>query len=302
MTISDLVTIEIIKKLLKGEDYRIEIVNLIDGSFLDHALVFLREINQKKSQIIDTDLDWYLHKFIKEKTDSEEIATNAGLNKKTITNMHNTAKKGVVIEAAELHFSSLTKYIQMLIDAQPDSDLTLTIKSGDTSVDLNFIETLVVINALAVKRAAIRGGYWSSAGKQVEKPLILSLCKLYQVPEENFTFVDIAADKSMRDIDFYLVKGDKRFNGEVKLMGKGNPESADATSARDTNIFVADKLSDLNKASLADKNIEWVELRDGKGIKQFGDFLAKYDIPHQDLPADIDTKLASILAEIFNLS
>lgn len=33
-------------------------------------------------------------------------------------------------------------------------------------------------------------------------------------------------------------------------MGKGNPESADAVIARDSKVFVADKLSDLNKKQL----------------------------------------------------
>ena len=38
-----------------------------------------------------------------------------------------------------------------------------------------------------------------------------------------------------------------RHRCEVKLMGRGNPESADAVHARSSQVFVADKLSDLNK-------------------------------------------------------
>lgn len=52
---------------------------------------------------------------------------------------------------------------------------------------------------------------------------------------------------------------------EVKLMGKGNPESADAVIARDNRVFVADKLSDLNKSQLTSLGLEWVELRDTNG-------------------------------------
>jgi len=49
-------------------------------------------------------------------------------------------------------------------------------------VDLNLSESLVVINALAVKRAAVRGGYWAAAGKGAEKPWMGPLCGLAAVP------------------------------------------------------------------------------------------------------------------------
>jgi len=64
--------------------------------------------------------------------------------------------------------------------------LILTIKFKGVSVDLNINESLIVINSLAVKRAALRGGLWSTAGKRVEKPLMQTLCKLYDVPNENY--------------------------------------------------------------------------------------------------------------------
>jgi len=56
-----------------------------------------------------------------------------------------------------------------LIEAEPDLDLTLTIKLRGVSVELNINESLIVINTLAVKRSALRGGLWSTAGKKVEK-------------------------------------------------------------------------------------------------------------------------------------
>ncbi|MEJ7700895.1 MAG: hypothetical protein WKF71_14795 [Pyrinomonadaceae bacterium] len=44
-------------------------------------------------------------------------------------------------------------------------------------------------------------------------------------------------------------------------MGKGNPESADAVIARDSRVFVADKLSDMNKRQLNSRKVDWIELR-----------------------------------------
>jgi DNA-dependent RNA polymerase auxiliary subunit epsilon len=42
MRITEQVTKDIIKKLLKGEDYRIEIVTLIDAEFLQFAVDFFK--------------------------------------------------------------------------------------------------------------------------------------------------------------------------------------------------------------------------------------------------------------------
>ncbi len=71
--------------------------------------------------------------------------------------------------------------ISNLIENQTDIDLTLTIKFRSVSVDLNINESFIVINTLAVKRAALRGGLWSTAGKKVEKYLMSSLCHLFNV-------------------------------------------------------------------------------------------------------------------------
>jgi hypothetical protein len=52
-------------------------------------------------------------------------------------------------------------------------------------------------------------------------------------------------------------------------MGKGNPESADAVIARDSKVFIADKLSDLNKTQLDSRKVNWVELRNENGYQRF---------------------------------
>lgn len=82
---------------------------------------------------------------------------------------------------------------------------------------------------------------------------MLTLCKLYQVADENYavtlkgTKKEIDETSFEREIDFYFKEGKNEYKCEVKLMGKGNPESADAAIARGSRVFVADKLSDTNK-------------------------------------------------------
>ena len=221
--------------------------------------------------------------------------------------MYNTATKKVVIDTSNEHYDILYQSISSLIENQNEIDLTLTIKFRGVSVELNINESLIVINTLAVKRAALRGGLWSTAGKRVEKPLMQTLCKLYSVPEQNYIVkLKGKAAKAKddpdfeREIDFYLTENKNLYKCEVKLMGRGNPESADAVIARDSKIFVADKLSDTNKSQLDSLQVEWVELRSDGGYKKFKNVLENLKIPHKEFTGNLDKGIDKILIELLN--
>ena len=300
MTLTDSVTQRIITKLIKGLDYRIEIVTLIDVEFLQYVMDFFRRVVDAKLKNQDVTVDWYKKELLDPNLSSEDIAINSGLNKKTISNMYNSATREIVLEASLGHYDTLYDSITTLIENDGDINITLTIKLRSVSVELNINESLIVINTLAVKRAALRGGLWSTAGKQVEKPLMVTLCKLFNVPARHYDQSRLPA--SLREVDFYLLGNtdQDRFRCEVKLMGKGNPESADAVIARDSNVFIADKLSDLNKDQLTSLHIEWVELRNDVGFRRFTTVLTNLGIPFDDFTGNIDTKLPQIFSEIFH--
>lgn len=298
MTLTDQVIKNIIRKLIKGKDYRIEIVTLINAEFLQYAIDFFKRIIDAKLINESITMDWYKKEFLNPNLSSSEIAINSGLNKKTITNMYNTAKREIVIEASNEHYDTLYNAIKELTETEHELDLTLTIKFRGVSVDLNVSESLIVINTLAVKRAELRGGLWSTAGKRAEKYLMTTLCKIFDVPAKYYD--QSRLPKSMREVDFYLINDSKYYRCEVKLMGKGNPESADAIFARESSIFVADKLSDLNKEQASKLNCEWIELRSIEGYKRFSQILKKLSIPHTTFNDDIDKKLDIIFKEIFN--
>jgi len=147
----------------------------------------------------------------------------------------------------------------------------------------------------------LRGGLWSTAGKRVEKPLMLALCKLYQVSEANYKIKTLGKSEESfeREIDFYLCNDGKEYKCEVKLMGKGNPESADAVIARDSSVFIADKLSNTNKAQLDSLKVHWVELRDENGFRRFAKVLAGLNIPYIDIEPYATLDLDRIFDEIF---
>lgn len=303
MTLKDQVVKNIVSRVLNSKDYRIEIVNLINAEFLQFAVDFFKKVCEAKLNSNSITIEWYKEAFLDESLTSDEIAINSGLNKKTISNMYRSATKSIVIDASNEHFDSLYESIQTLIENEPEIDLTLTVKFNSVSVDLNVSESLIVINTLAVKRAALRGGAWSTAGKRAEKYLMLALCKLYKVDPKYYNAEHFVKDRTLdvdREIDFYLKNGNKQFKCEVKLMGQGNPESADAIIARDSHVFVADTLSQQNKNQCDQLGVSWVACRDKDGYKRFELALKKYGIPYTAFKGEIAEELPGILEDLFN--
>jgi hypothetical protein len=219
MTLTTQIVKDIIVRVIKSQDYRIEIVNLINIEFLQFAVNFFKKIVSAKLNSEDITIDWYRKAFMNESLSTDDIAINAGLNKKTISNMYGSATRSIVIEAANQHFETLYSNIESLVEMENEIELTLTIKLKSVSVELNVSESLIVINTLAVKRAQLRGGLWSTAGKSVEKYLMLTLCKLYKLEEKYYDAENFVKDKTKkvdREIDFYLVNNGKKYLCEVK--------------------------------------------------------------------------------------
>jgi len=296
MTLSDQVLKNIITRLLNGEDYRIEVLNLLNAQFLDYVIDFFKKVVDAKFENEKITLDWYKKVFLSPDLRPKDVAIHAGLNKKTISNMHNSARREIVLDAAINHYDTLRKLVDTLVEHDDEFDVTLSIKFRDVSVKLSINECLIVINSLAVKRSALRGGLWSTAGKRVEKPLMRTLCELYTVPATHYRQPD---KKAYREVDFYLVGQDKEeYKCEVKLMGKGNPESADMVIARGSHVFVADKLSDLNKDQLDGLDVHWVELRQNEGYKRFQLVLEQLNIPHTVPKEDLSIALPRILDNV----
>jgi hypothetical protein len=248
---------------------------------------FLSEVAKAKSENDDEERDWYAETFLDESLPKDQIAINSGLNMKTISNMFNSSTKELVLKASLNHYEVLRSTLEEFAESLEEEFCNLQWSSNSKHGKLSLVETFLIINTLAVKRAAIRGGAWSAIGKRVEKPLMLTLCEIFQVPKENYDVKiknkTASKDDFVREIDFYLRKdqiNSSQFKCEVKLMGHGNPESADAVIARDSAIFVADKLSDTNKKQLNSLKVKWVELRSENGFMRFGDVLTDLGIPH----------------------
>lgn len=272
-----------IDNLIKGEDYRKDVIASINVAFFDFCLDFFKKVLNAKLNAQVIDLSWYKANFINDASLSvDELLNNSGLNKKTVTNIYETARKKVALNIANDNIDYLESLLLNIDNG--DINISINLTYNNISVSLNLSESLIVINALATKKMAIRGGAWSAIGKRVEKPLIDKLCDLSGVPIQNRNNETFVKNKELdfdREVDYKLISNTgKIYRIEVKLMGKGNPESADATIARDSDIFVADTLSEQNKRQLKARNVEYLELKNNRNvIYDFKSILTNLDIP-----------------------
>jgi hypothetical protein len=300
-----LVIREVIERLINGKDYRIVTQTQINSRFLTYCLDFFKKVVEAKMNGTTITEDWYKENFVmNDSLKPVDRAIYAGINKKTISNMFNSGRKEIVVDASEQNYDGLVSSISHLIAENEDLDLQLSIKFKGISIELNLNESLVVITSLAVKRAAITGGAYSAIGKNVEGPLMLTLCKLFQVPEKNYALTLEGGGQASngdfeREIDFFFLENENVHKCEVKLMGKGNPEVADAVIARESKVFVADKLSDTNISQLDSLNVYWTYLRSENGYLRFAKTLSGLGIKHKiPNPDNINTLLEEILDEI----
>lgn len=289
----------ILRMILKSEHYRKAVIDQITDDFLEFAVSYFKDIARAKAGGKEIGADWYKKYFLDGQFSSKDTAIYAGLNDKTIRNIYGSSAKQVVIDITPSHFDELIKKIDSLVNADSsDMELDLAIKTSSESVGLSLNETLIAVNILGVKRSEIRGGAWSGLGKRLELPLMLTMAKLFQVPPEFYSRRGLS--RQGREVDFHFFSRMGRDHRcEVKLMGKGNPESVDSSIARDSGIFIADTLSDLNKRQLDERNCYWVELRAEKGYQRMYAVLQDLGVPCVEFAGDLDAALDEIIPQVF---
>ena len=136
----------IIKKVISNQDYRDEVLVIIDEIFLDYCISFFKQVVYAKIDALGEKSDWYKKVFLNPDLPKEQIAINSGLNMKSITNAFNSSKKEVVIQASYDNYNRLQKTINDLVSNGNNFEIKLSIKFKDVAVDLTVAESLIVIN------------------------------------------------------------------------------------------------------------------------------------------------------------
>lgn len=263
-----------------GDNHRRVAVDQINRFFLSEALDFFTQVAQMKLKGEDLrQADWYQESMLNASRRSGDIAASAGLAMKTISNIRESTRKEVVLEESVRNYQALRQTLDELVSSRDVPALVLTIKIGPVGVDLTIEESLIVVNSLATQHDTIRGGAWSAIGKALEVPLMEALCLMFRADARGWRRAE--HKEFSHQIDFVLMSHGRQHLCEVKLMGKGNPESAKAAHAHNASLLVADRLSNLAKESLEKNKIEWVAMAEPSGWTRFGDVLDSFNIEHE---------------------
>jgi hypothetical protein len=291
----------VIYKLIFGEDYRTEFNEYIEAEFLEEAILFFKKIVDAKLSEFEINEDWYKESFLSNDNDKKLIALYSGLNHKTIENIKHTSRKEVVVEFSNEHYIHLKDTIDSLISSS-DFSISMELSYRNVSVKLNSQESMVVINALTIIRSNIRGGAWSSLGKNIEAPLMNAFVSILKVDPAYYYQDGEEFPETFRETDFFFkTKGGDPIPVEIKLMGKGNPESTDGAIARESKIFFAVKLSDSNKVNLRAHGIPFIEFSNGQSIQMLEEVFSSLEIPYTSIANDLD-KARTELGEFLNIS
>lgn len=204
--------------LLKGKDYREVVLNTINTEFLDFAISFFKDIVYAKMHDKSIDFSWY-QQYVMDNKDPKDIAILCGTNIKTIFNTYGTSTKEVVLDITQNNLKYLYEILQNLEnDNMTDLGINIKITYKDVSVNLDLKESLLVINALATKKIALRGSAYSMIGKRIEKPLILELCKRCGISESHIDATNFKKDKKLEyDIEKQILNFIIRIG--VKFIG-----------------------------------------------------------------------------------
>ncbi len=297
VTITNELARHIIRELLTdGGNHRRAVFEQTNRQFLQYALDFLRRAQRAKIHWEEQpqSSDWYAT-FAAQADSTGEVSIIGGVPTKTVFNIYGHTTRTVVLDAAQANVAYLGATLEELTALQsPPIDVAITLDDG---FRFDRTESLLIVNSLAVKRQQISGGNWSSAGNAVEHPLMETLCHLYSLDEQNFRR---GSKKDGRhQVDFMLQRSGVEYRCEVKLNGRGNPESVTGAIARDPRIVLADHISEQNREKLDSSSIRWVDFSDDSGFRRFSDALDAFHIPHSD-PANLD-RLDEILDTVLPL-
>ena len=266
---------KIIVSILEGKDYRPFVLATINKRFVDTAYVLLERAYRAKKK--NKSIDWWLDNLIDKSKNKNEILWFGGLNEKTVKNMVGTARRKVCIELGKENIRSLELLIKEFTGGEVPRML-VSIIFGNDKVELNELESLILVNALAAMKLSIQGGAWSEVGKKTEKQLLYTVFELLGIKTSQYVLVFEEMRKKglvqNREIDGIVFSDDgkKALQVELKLLGIGNPEIADEALARKVDLFLIDRLTPMMIAEAAKIGVTVVEMRGEGALDRIWEF------------------------------
>lgn len=293
-----------IYEIIKGGDYRKYVLATINERFLKNVEELTKEIfNYKKNNE-----DWVNKLLIdtSNKTgrfNKQKLLWFSGLNEKTIKNMVGTTKKEICLELGIDNIKSFELLLSEIESLNPYK-INIKIKFKNESIELDELESLLYLNMISAMRLSVQGGAWSEVGKMIEKSLLYTIFTLLNMDENDYLLLpDEIKEANLagnREIDAIVFdKSNKSYTIEVKLLGIGNPEIGDEALAREVDIFITDRLTEMMIQEAEGKNIKVIELRRGDSLNEIYQFFSENNIkcskPKKLTEGEMNEKIKAIV-------
>lgn len=274
---------EIIFSILSGKDYRTFVLATINERFIIKAQELIADIFSYKR----FGGDWISKLLTDTKNKSGKdskfkLLWYGGLNDKTVKNMTGgTSAKEVCLELGKKNIDSFRLLLNNF--ENPQYQLKVTIKKNSEVVELDGIESIIFVNIISAMKLTIQGGAWSEVGKQTEKGLLFTICKLLNISDSDYVLIFDEMKKrelvGNREIDAIIFSKDKKpITVELKLLGIGNPEIGDEALARKVDLFLIDRLTEMMIAEAGKIGVNVIEFRQEDALGEIYKFLQSRDV------------------------
>lgn len=299
---------KIIHSILTGEDYRTYVLATINKRFIDKVEELTAEIFKYKKQG-----DNWLEKLLEDtskkggKANKFKLLWYGGLNEKTVKNITGgTSKKEVCLEIGKQNLESF-RLLLSEIGGESSYKIEIIIKKDGGGVKLDDLESIIFVNIISAMKLTIQGGVWSEVGKQTEKILLYVIFTILKIPEEDYILIfDEMKEKGLvenREIDAIVFNRDEKpkpIKIELKLLGIGNPEIGDEALAREVDLFLIDRLSDMMKKESENRGVKVIEFKQKNPLKEIYKFFSSKNVrcSEPDMTSEeLKQKIEQIISE-----
>ncbi|HDN68059.1 MAG TPA: CfrBI family restriction endonuclease [Methanomicrobia archaeon] len=299
---------KIIYSILTGQDYRIYVLATINKRFVDKVQELTAEIFKYKRR----GGDW-LENLLEEtyrkkgKKNKFKLLWFGGLNEKTVKNMTGgTSKKEVCLDLGKKNIEALKLLLRDFESGEELYQIRVRIRKEREEVELDEVESLFFVNIISAMKLTIQGGAWSEVGKKTEKGLLFAIFQLLKVPNDDYVLIfDEMKRKGLvenREIDAILFNRNKEpLTIELKLLGIGNPEIGDEAFARNVDLFLIDRLTEMMKGESERIGVKVIEFRQEESLEEIYGFFASKGVscspPEEMSSKQLEEKISQILGQ-----
>ena len=269
---------EVVKAVLEGRKFREYVLKERHTRTLKVLEKLVLELAESKSY----ERDWWKKKLILENNDKELIIWFGGLNEKTIRNWMGSATLDICRQACSVNYDTMISLFEALPENFPKFSMKISLK--DKTVELDNIETLLLLFSVISAGGAVRGGVWSEVGKNAGPRILEKLFYELDIPkgalfrdfQDLYYQLEVVDGGRETDAEIFY-KGKRIHRVEIKLLGIGNPEIGNEAIARRCDIFLVDELTNLMIEQARQHGVKVILLKDA--LKELYEMFSKEGLP-----------------------